>query len=427
MIKVTIKYAPHKAQLPFHQDRYKVRNRGLIGGGGSGKTEAGGFEAMSWAFENPGSVGLICAPTYKMLKRFVIPKLEKLLGVSALENSPFVRDWQKTDMLVTFNTFTLDGVSRPSKAWMVGLDKPESAEGMNLDWAWLDEARLVPKLESARQSILRRLRGSGASAPLDKHVPPNAVGLWVTTTPDAPLSDLFNFFEHPEKRNPESRVYRVTLDDNAENLPPEFVAEMKRSHSGGLYDRFILGRFAAVTGGAFEFDHMIHAQGVSPPELKEVIYGLDFGWRNPSAVIAVGFDGDNRAYVLDEVYATQLSEEALIMEIRQLQERWGESTLWCDSSEPRTIASLQHAGLDARGNKSKREDGIREIGGRLKDAGDGRRRLYVSPDCVNLIEELQLYDPEKKEHDHAVDALRYAVMGAKGYGELMVDTARRPR
>ena len=38
---------------------------------------------------------------------------------------------------------------------------------------------------------------------------------------------------------------------------------------------------------------------------------------------------------------------------------------------------------------------------------------YISPECVNLIEELQIYDAEVKEHDHATDGLRYGLMGAK--------------
>lgn len=113
---------------------------------------------------------------------------------------------------------------------------------------------------------------------------------------------------------------------------------------------------------------------------------------------------------------------------RSLQETWGHGIFWCDGSEPRTITSLSRAGLNARANKSKRDDGIREVGGRLKDAGDGRHRLYVSPDCVNLIEELQIYNADKKERDHAVDALRYAVMGAKILGgEVEALTGRRPR
>lgn len=128
------------------------------------------------------------------------------------------------------------------------------------------------------------------------------------------------------------------------------------------------------------------------------------------------FDGDNRAFIAEEVYGSRMSEQELINECLALQEKWGQGTFWCDASRPDTIASLSREGLDARRNKSKREDGITELGGRFPDAGDGLRRIYISPSCVNLIEELQIYNVDRKEYDHAVDACRYALMGGKGGG-----------
>ncbi len=397
---VFVDYFPHGGQLPFHEDRYKVRNRGLIGGGSSGKTEAGVFETIGWCVDNPGCIGGIFAPTFKMIKRNIIPKFEKLLGVSDLESSPFVRRFQKTDMMLEFNTFTKNHRGRPSKVWLVGLERPEAAEGMNLDFAYLDEARLVPRLEQARQSIMRRLRGSGMALPFDrKLVPEKAVGLWMTTTPDMIGSDLYHFFEHPKKRNPESQVYRMSLYDNKENLPPGFVDEMVRTH-----------------GGAFAFDISVHVQQFVKPEIRQIVFGCDWGWTNPSAMLAVALDGDGRAFFVDEIYGSRMSEQMIISECLALQAKWGHGTFWCDPSRPDMIAALSREGLDARGNKSKRDDGVAEIGGRLHDAGDGRRRLYVSPECVNLIEELQIYNPDKKEYDHCVDAARYALMGGKRGG-----------
>ena len=413
-----LNYFPHAAQRPFHLGRYRWKYRALLGGTGSGKSLAGAKEALDWAWENVGSVGLVAEPTYRMLKTITVPTLEYILGVR-LDISPFFTNFQKTEMrLDAFNG---------SRIWMVGLDRPEAAEGMNVDWAWLDEARLVPKFKEAWESIQRRLRGSGKSRPVDEKVPAGAVGAWVTTTPNAPGSDLFNFFEHPKKSDPESRVYRMRLDDNP-HLDKDYIEAVKRGHSGGLYKRFVEGLFAEVAGGAFDFDYSVHVQGFVMPELRRVAFGVDFGWTAPSAVTAVGFDGDDRAYVLDEIYATRLSEQALIDECLALRERWGDGAFWCDASEPRTIQAMNRQNLDARPNKSKRDEGIREVGGRLKDAGDSRRRLYVSPGCANLIEELQLYDPKRKEHDHAVDALRYAVMGAKAAsGEIEVLSGRRKR
>lgn len=408
--KIRNDYFPHDAQMPFHNDRYKAKFRGLIAGTGSGKTLAGGKEALDWTVENPGSAGLVAAPAFRKFREVIIPTFENLLNAK-IDSTPFFTRYNRAEMsLEVFNG---------SKIWMIGLDKAEAAEGMNIDWAWVDEARLIPKFGDAWNSILRRLRGSGLSHPLDDKVPTKAVGAWVTTTPDHPGSSLHAFFEG-RNRDPDSKVYRMSIDDNLANLGEAYVEGMKRTHSGGFYDRFILGRFAAIAVGAFELDYVVHVQGFETLFLKEnmkrIAYGVDFGWTSPSAVVAVGLDGDERAYVADEIYRSRLSEDDLIAECELLKTEWGDGTFWCDASEPRTITALRRAGINARANKTKRDDGIRELGGRFKDAGDDRRRLYISPSCVNLIEELQLYDADKKEHDHAVDALRYAVMGAKGTG-----------
>ena len=61
---------------------------------------------------------------------------------------------------------------------------------------------------------------------------------------------------------------------------------------------------------------------------------------------------------------------------------------------------------------------------RLAVAGDGRPRLTVEPHCVNTIAEFESYcwkenregeykDEPEKANDHAMDALRYCVMGAE--------------
>ena len=83
--------------------------------------------------------------------------------------------------------------------------------------------------------------------------------------------------------------------------------------------------------------------------------------------------------------------------------------IFCDKSEPESIAKMVKAELPARAYPHKREDGIRELGARFNKAGDGRARIYVSGRCVNLISELLEYNVEVKERDHAVDALRYAI------------------
>jgi len=293
---------------------------------------------------------------------------------------------------------------------------------------------------------MRRLRGSKMSIPFDKkRVPENAVGMWVTTTPDDIGSDLYDFFENPDERNPNSKVYRMCLDDNAENLEPEYIAEMKRTHTGPLYERYIEGLFVGLGGGAFGFDYSIHVvdkgefddepyllrQGGAPLLPLEgferrVGFGVDFGWTAASAIIPTMFDGDDRVFVPEEFYGSRMSPQGLVNECTLMEGIYGRGTFWCDSSRPDNITIMSREGLDARPNKSKRDDGIAELGGRFPDAGDGFRRIYIARECVNLIKELQVYNPDRKEFDHATDALRYGVMGGKGVsGGIQVLTGRR--
>jgi len=429
MPKVTLNYAPHAAQKPFHLDRYKVKYRLLSGGTGSGKTKAGAAEAFGWAFECVGSVGAVFQPAYRKLKEVAVPAFEALLG-EPLGNSPFIKKFNKTEM-------SLD-IFNGSLIWLIGLDRPEAAEGMNLDWAWLDEARLVPKHKQARESIMRRLRGSGRSKPLDDKVPLNAVGFWETTTPDTPNSDLYNFYENPVTRDLESKVYRMTIDDNIQNLGASYVESVKRSHTGGLYDQFVLGLFAEIAGASFKYNVVIHTDGYNWIERNEVFapsfeprqigYGVDFGWTAPSSVLAGWFDGDGRAYIFDEVYRTQMSQDELVKACLEMRGKWGEAPFFCDSSEPQTIEAMRLAGLDARPNISKRDDGIRELGGRFEVQGDGRPRIYVSPSCVNTIQEAQSYNADRKENDHAMDCCRYLIMGLREeMGGPQAWVGRRPR
>lgn len=399
-------YEPHSAQLGFHDDRYRVLYRGLFGGTGSGKTRAGIGEAINWAITNPSSVGVIGEPTWAMLKKICLPTIAKVIG-DPLESSIWVKSFNKSDLMLELNTVEHHDPRcanpRTSQVWLISMDEPEHAEGQNLDWAYLDEARLVRNLDESLKVLLRRLRGSEKG---------NNVGMWVTSTPDQPGSALHNFFENPLTKNPQAKVYRMSIFENP-HLTDDFRKAIIEAHTGGLAERFVYGRFANVESGSFLFDSTVHvlpSQSV-PTEFKEIRYGIDFGWTNPSAVIALGIDGDGRAYALDEVYARQMRTQDLIESCKEFVAKYGRGQFLCDRSEPQTIEELNRAGLQASGYEAKREDGIRQLGDRFKKAGDGRPRIYVSGKCANLINELQTYNEQVKENDHAVDALRYAIMG----------------
>lgn len=407
--RIRIPYWPHSKQLPFHLDRYRVKYRLLSGGTGSGKTICGVFEMLDYLIENPGSVGFIFEPTFPMVRRNLIAQgLEELLG-KPIEANPFVENYVKTEHRIDF----VNG----SRLWFGSLEEPEYAEGSNVDFIMVDEARLIRHFEEAWHSILRRIRGSVPSK--------YKTGAYVTTTPDAPGSFMHSFFENPKTHDPQSKVYRMSIDDNT-HLTEEYINSIKRSHHGGLAERFVYGRFAAVGAGTVPFDASIHVDLFAthkPSVFKEIVYGVDFGWTNPSCILAIGFDGDNRAYVLDEFYASKYSHNKLVVEAKEMVDKHGYGKFYCDKSEPETIEFFNSHGVKAEGSTAKRDESIREMAGRFPVVGDGKPRIFISPLCVNLIAELQIYNERIKEQDHAVDALRYALaskMKKKGVGAMML-------
>jgi hypothetical protein len=397
-------YVPTEKQFEFHAGRGLYSERAALCGGGAGKTICGLFEDVSWALEYPGSVGVITEPSYPMVRLNIIPALEsKFLFWCRFPftGHPFVAGFSRLDMRLDWRN--------GSQWWFRSWDNPESMEGANVDYVHLDEARLILHLDTALLTAKRRLRGSGrCRVPVEP-------GLWITTTTDKPLSVLFNELENPLTRNPASKIYRWSIYDNP-FLPKTFIDAMVQSHTGGLAERFIYGRFANVGAGSFPFDSALHVRECPDRKVLRVRYGVDFGWTNPSAIVVNGLDGDGRLWVLDEFYKTQSSAEDLMLALDGFRKVYGTGPVICDKSEPESIAKFQRGliekgirGFDASPYEFKREDGLRELGARFVKAGDGKPRIFISSHCINLISELLEYKVEVKERDHAVDAVRYGL------------------
>lgn len=405
-------YHPFGKQATFHNDRYKVRHRAVFTGVGGGKTLSGCYEVLSMLLENPHSVGYIFEPTYKMVRRILIPTLESkwLLG-HPIESNPVVNDYRKNDNCIE--------LWQDQILWFGGLEEPEYAEGTNVDVALLDEGQYVKKFAESQDVILRRLRGSGKS---EKDISSSL--LTTSPPPLLPNCRMYDFYENPQTRNKDSKVYRWSMLDNI-HLSETYKQEIVATHHGSLAKRFVEGLFAPAGMGSFDYDSTVHeVKEIDMGIIQTIIYGVDFGWTNPSAIIAVGFDGDDRTYILDEFYQNRTQTETLIQELKEMQAKYGIGPVVCDSSEPQTIDMLCKAGLIAQGNTSKREDGIHELGGRFHVQGDGKPRIYVASKCVNWISEVMVYNAEVKENDHAIDATRYAVMSRAGVSGLDVSFSK---
>ncbi|NLO90850.1 MAG: hypothetical protein GX410_02490, partial [Elusimicrobia bacterium] len=148
-----------------------------------------------------------------------------------------------------------------------------------------------------------------------------------------------------------------------------------------------------------------------PQACDDFIWGLDFGYNNPSALVKIGVR-DGSLYVQEKLYRSRLNTSeliALMQEIIPPHERGRQ--IFADSAEPDKIAELCAAGFNVAASDKAVRHGIDMV---------SRFRLHITRDSANLIKEIQNYkwktapgglvlDEPVKFNDHALDALRYAV------------------
>ena len=155
-----------------------------------------------------------------------------------------------------------------------------------------------------------------------------------------------------------------------------------------------------------------HWQEISElPPAEKTIYGCDFGYTDPTAVVECRFT-DTGVYVQELLYRSNMTNNDLIAWIKHNLNT--NTTMYCDSSEPQRITELRRADINVRSAK-KGPDSVRKSIDTIR-----AQKLFISSDSVNLIKELRSYkwqedksgNPKSKPadgFDHLVDAMRYGI------------------
>lgn len=225
----------------------------------------------------------------------------------------------------------------------------------------------------------------------------------------------------------------ATHADVPEFVSAEAVAEEKANLPPETFAREWEANFDAGEGLVYSFQPDFHIR--RPPPLNafnSFICGVDWGWTDPAVILLIGIQGhgnDAVAWVLDELYETQLPDHVFEAKAKS----WGFSQqFFCDPSQPARIRSLQGV-VTAIKAENDVKGGIARVASMLarrqREAGPDFARLYVSANCKNTIRELGLYrrkrDPQNADgfleapedkNNHAMDALRYALVGRFGMG-----------
>ena len=197
----------------------------------------------------------------------------------------------------------------------------------------------------------------------------------------------------------------TTYKDNP-FLPKELVAEIERLKDADENYWLIYG-----LGQKGNMNDTIYTHWKPCKELPqgETVYGLDFGYNVPTALVKVVFH-ENAAYAQEVLYETKLTTSDLVERVKALNISPYDE-IFCDAAEPKTIEELTRAGLNAKSANKDVREGIRKV---------KSIPLNVTLDSSNLIKELNNYkwktdangkklDEPVKFNDHISDALRYAI------------------
>ena len=203
----------------------------------------------------------------------------------------------------------------------------------------------------------------------------------------------------------------TTYFDNLENLSPEFLKEVEdiKVSNPKKYGHVVIGRWADVAEGA-----VFKKWGIVkefPQECKKVGIGQDFGFTNdPSAAVRCGII-DNRLYVDELFYETDMLSSAIANRLKPFSMK-----VFADSQDPRLIQEIKNRGVNIY-PVDKFPGSIKAGIDKIKDM-----EFFVTERSYNIITELRKYvwDKDKDgnyinepvdEYNHLMDAIRYYVLG----------------
>ena len=272
-----------------------------------------------------------------------------------------------------------------------GIDEPEKIKSAEFNYIWMEEATEF-EYGDYLQLKLRLRRATETKNQM--FLTYNSLDGWTKK----------QFYDRVDS---DVEVLHTWYKDNP-FLDREYIQTLEKliEQDETFYRIYALGEYAALKNKIYNNYTIINEL---PTSFDEIIYGIDFGYNNPTACLKIGIR-DNDIYVLDELYERYKTNQELIDLLRNFVT---ESTaqIYCDSAEPQRIEELIRAGYYATPSDKDVKAGIDFL---------KRHKIYISESCPNTIKEIEsykwredkagnLHEEPVKFMDHTMDALRYAV------------------
>jgi len=216
----------------------------------------------------------------------------------------------------------------------------------------------------------------------------------------------------------------VISTTSAENvfLPHDYQSSLDE-FTGQSKERYVEGKWVAFEGLVYDqWDPAVFVtDAVFVPET--VVIGVDYGFVNPTALVAIGVNGAGYVRVVEEVYGSQMGRDGILAHGKAMMERHKADMFLVDPSAPELIEAMNVADLPTEAAVNRVDTGLQTVGSYLRVSGEGKPLLTVDPACKHLIREFSAYrwkdkaqkEQPIKEADHALDALRYGMMYVDRY------------
>jgi len=365
----------------FFENNSKKRILVNYGGAGSSKSVSTAQFFIRRFFEGQNERFLVVRKTLPSLK---ITAYQLVLDLLEAYNLPY--HLNKTEMTISYRT---------NKLLFKSLDDPEKIKSYEASKIWVEEANEI-SLNDFRQLNLR-LRRKGSS--------PNQIVL--TFNPVSKFHWLYtNLVEKPKDN---IAILQSTYKDNP-FLDQVYIDELKalKGEDDTYYQIYALGEWGVLHNVIYT-NYEIVKDKDWPESFDETIYGLDFGFNNPSSLLEIGIK-DTEYYERERLYKTGLTNADLIAELEGLIGN-KDDNIYADSAEPARIEEINRAGYNVYPSKKEVKDGIDFV---------KRHRVHIHEDSVNHIDEKRGYKYKEdkngnvleepvKFRDHLQDCERYAL------------------
>ena len=358
----------------------------------AGKTLSMGLGFFLWAMACfDGRRFGVCGKTVSALRRNVLSELVphlKALGLAVMERR-------------TENRLTVEFGGRVNDFYLFGGKDESSAsliQGITFAGVLLDEVVLMPR--SFVEQACARCSVDGSR-------------LWFNCNPAGPQHWFYQeWILQAKQRN--ALYLHFTMADNPA-LSDRIRRRYERLYTGVFYQRFVLGQWVAAAGRVYSFYDPADAPPPPAGPFDRRLISCDYGTVNPASFGLWGRMG-GVWYRVKEYYfdsrreGFQKTDAEYAEALRRLAGDRPITAVIVDPSAASFLEVLRREGWRVQKAVNEVLSGIRLTADLLKEG-----RLVLCSSCPDCLREMMLYvwdekaghDAVKKEHDHAMDDMRY--------------------